>query len=217
MSYIKGINRNQTLLFPEVIEDYIDQDNPVRFIDAYVDSLDLVNLSFRYSIERETGRPPYNPGDMLKLYIYGYLNSIRSSRKLERETYRNVEVIWLLKKLSPDFKTIADFRKDNKNALKRVCREFTLLCKKLDLFGAELIAIDGSKLRAVNSKERNYTPNRLKQLIKHMDKKIDDYFRGCDQQDEKEAELKKVDGKELNHKIKSMLRRREKYQDILSE
>ena len=192
MSYIKGINRNQTLLFPEVIEDYIDEDNPVRFIDAYVDNLDLVVLEFKYAIEAETGRPPYNPGDILKLYIYGYLNSIRSSRRLEQETHRNIEVVWLLKKLHPDFKTIADFRRDNKKAIKRVYREFTLLCKKLDLFGAELIAIDGSKIRAVNSKENTYTPNRLKQLIKHIDKKIEDYFRVCDYQDKKESQVKKA-------------------------
>ena len=134
MSYIKGINRDQALLFPEVIEDYIDGDNPVRFIDAYVDSLDLVKFEFKYAIEAETGRPPYNPADILKLYIYGYLNSIRSSRKLEQETHRNIEVVWLLKKLHPDFKTIADFRRDNKKAIKKVYREFTLLCKKLDLF-----------------------------------------------------------------------------------
>ena len=217
MSYIKGISRNQTLLFPEVIEDYIEEDNPVRFIDAYVDNLDLVQLEFKYAIEAETGRPPYNPADILKLYIYGYLNSIRSSRKLEQETHRNIEVVWLLKKLHPDFKTIADFRKDNKKALKKICREFTLLCKKLELFGAELIAIDGSKFRAVNSKEHTYTPNRLRQLLKHIDKKIEDYFRGCDTQDKKEYQVKKVDKDQLNANIKSMLKRREKYQDILNE
>ena len=217
MSYIKGINRDQTLLFPEVIEDYIDEDNPVRFIDTYVDSLDLVQLEFKYAVEAETGRPPYNPADILKLYIYGYLNSIRSSRKLEQETHRNIEVVWLLKKLHPDFKTIADFRRDNKKAIKKVYREFTLLCKKLDLFGAELIAIDGSKIRAVNSKEHTYTPNRLKRLIKHIDKKIEDYFRGCDHQDRKENKVKKADKEQLNANIKSMLKRREKYQDILLE
>jgi len=217
MSYIKGINRDQTLLFPEVIEDYIKGDNPVRFIDAYVDSLDLVNLEFKYAKEAETGRPPYNPADILKLYIYGYLNSIRSSRKLEQETHRNIEVVWLLKKLHPDFKTIADFRRDNKKAIKEVYREFTLLCKKLDLFGGELIAIDGSKIRAVNSKEHTYTPNRLKRLIKHIDKRIEDYFRGCDSQDKKESHVKKADKEQLNANIKSMLKRREKYQDILNE
>lgn len=216
MSYIKGINRNQTLLFPEVIEDYIDKESPVRFIDAYVDSLDLVQLEFRYAVEAETGRPPYNPADILKLYIYGYLNSIRSSRKLEQETHRNLEVVWLLKKLHPDFKTIADFRRDNKKAIRKVYREFTLLCKKLDLFGAELIAIDGSKIRAVNSKEHTYTPNRLKRLIKHIDKRIEDYFRGCDNQDKKECNVKKADKNQLNANIKSMLKRREKYQDILN-
>ena len=172
---------------------------------------------YSFSIEAETGRPPYNPADILKLYIYGYLNSIRSSLKLEQETHRNIEVVWLLKKLHPDFKTIADFRRDNKKAIKKVYREFTLLCKRLDLFGAELIAIDGSKIRAVNSKEHTYTPNRLKRLIKHIDKRIEDYFRGCDRQDKKESNVKKADKEQLNANIKSMLKRREKYQDILNE
>ena len=204
MGYIKGINRNQILLFPEVIEDYIDEDNPVRFIDAYVDSLDLSEFSFKYVDTKATGRPPYNPADLLKLYIYGYLNNIRSSRKLEKETYRNVEVIWLLQKLRPDFKTIADFRKDNRKALKKVCREFTLLCKKLDLFRAELIAIDGSKLRAVNNKQRNYTSKKLKTLIKRIDEKIEEYFKDCEEHDEEESSVKKVDKEELNEKIKQM-------------
>ena len=157
------MDRKQVVLFPEFIEDYIEDDNPVRFMDAFVDSLDLKKLEFKYSETKDTGRPPYNPGDMLKLYIYGYTNRVRSSRRLEKETHRNVEVMWLLKKLKPDFKTIADFRKGNISAIKKVCKEFTLLCKKLDLFGGELVGIDGSKFRACNSKRQNFNEKKLKQ------------------------------------------------------
>jgi transposase len=152
MSYIIGIRRDQVLLFPELVDAYIEANNPVRFIDAYVNSLDLEALGFTHAVPKETGRPAYAPADMLKLYIYGYLNKIRSSRKLEQETHRHVELMWLLCKLKPDFKTIADFRKDHAKALRQVCQEFTVLCKKLDLCGRELIAIDGSKFKAVNSK-----------------------------------------------------------------
>ena len=142
MAYIQGINRRQTILFPESVDDYIKEDNPVQFIDAFVDSLDLRELQFKYSEPKPTGRPPYNPVDMLKPYLYGYLNRIRSSRNLEKEAGRNLELMWLLKKLSPDFKTIADFRKGNKKAIKKVSREFVLLCKRLELFRGELIAIE---------------------------------------------------------------------------
>ena len=151
MCYVQGVNRDQTLLLPEVIDEYVDDDNPVRFIDAYVDSLNLIELDFSYAETKETGRPPYNPGDMLKLYIYGYLNRVRSSRRLEKEAHRNLEVIWLLRKLRPDFKTIADFRKDNYESIKKVCRDFTLLCKKLNLFDRQLIAIDGSKFNQIQA------------------------------------------------------------------
>ena len=145
MAYIRGVDRNEVLLFPECVEDYITEDNPVRFIDAFVESLDLVELGFVRATPADTGRPAYDPGALLRLYVYGYLNRARSSRMLEREARVNVEVMWLVGKLTPDFKTIADFRRDNLTALKRVCREFTLLCKKLELFGGELVAIDGSK------------------------------------------------------------------------
>ncbi|MEW6214301.1 MAG: transposase [Nitrospirota bacterium] len=177
MGYIEGIDRNQVILFPEAINDYIEEDNPIQFIDAFVDNLDLIELGFKYSETKSTGRPPYNPADMLKLYIYGYLNRIRSSRLLEKETHRNIELMWLLKKLNPDFKTIADFRKDNKKAIKDACREFTLLCKKLDLFGGELVAIDSSKFRAVNSKKRNFNEAKLKRAIKEIEDKVEQYFK----------------------------------------
>src|SRR5262245_60395735 len=147
MDYIRGVSRHQAMLFPESVEDYITEDNPVRFIDAFVTSLDLGQLGFQRAQPAETGRPAYDPGDLLRLYLYGYLNRVRSSRLLERETKVNLEVMWLLGKLSPDFKTIADFRRDNLAALKQVCREFTLLCRALELFGGELVAVDGGEFK----------------------------------------------------------------------
>ncbi|MDI6736840.1 MAG: transposase [bacterium] len=145
MGYVHGIHRRQANLFPAMLDDYITEDNPVQFIDVFVDSLDLAALEFKYSLLASSGRPPYNPKDMLKLYIYGYLNRIRSSRRLEKESQRNIELMWLLKKLTPDHKTIANFRKDNKKAIKNVVGKFIAFCKKLDMFGGELISVDGSK------------------------------------------------------------------------
>ena len=150
MPHVQGTNRHEVLLFPEALDDYITSENPTRFIDAFVRNLDLSELGFTHATPAQTGRPAYDPADLLKLYIYGYLNRVRSSRMLERETTRNVEVMWLIGKLTPDFKTIADFRKDNLQAIKSVCREFTLVCKRLDLFGGELVAVDGEP-RSVQS------------------------------------------------------------------
>src|SRR6187402_1382929 len=176
MNYVAGASREQSLLFPEIIDDYITPGNPVRFIDAFVAELALKELGFRHATLPEMGRPPYDPGDLLRLYVYGYLNRTRSSRQLEREAGRNVEVMWLMRKLRPDFKTIADFRKDNAQGIKKVCREFTLWCKRLELFGGELVAIDGSKFGAVNSPKRNFTEKKLRRMIKEIDGKIDQYL-----------------------------------------
>src|SRR5260370_2403077 len=151
MDYIRGTNRNQVILFPELGEDYITEDSQVRFIDAFVFSLDLAALGFNRAQPAETGRPAYDPGDLLRLYLYGYLNRVRSSRMLERETKVNLEVMWLLGKLTPDFNTIADFRRDNLAAIKQVCREFTLLSRTLKFFGLAFLPIDGSKLKAYNN------------------------------------------------------------------
>ncbi len=133
MRYIEGINRDQIILFPETVDEYVSEDNMIRFLDAYVSSLNMVELGFTNSEPKETGRKAYDPSDMLKLYIYGYMKKVRSSRLLEAETQRNVELMWLMKKLQPDFKTIADFRKDNIESIKKVCREFTIFCRKLNL------------------------------------------------------------------------------------
>jgi len=153
MSYIRGESRQQLYLLPEAVDDYVGEENPVRFLDVFVERLDLAGLGFAHATPAETGRPPYDPGDLLRLYLYGYLNRVRSSRRLEKEAARNLELMWLLRKLRPDFKTIADFRKENRSAITQVCREFTLLCKRLDLFGGELGAIDGSKFQAVNRRD----------------------------------------------------------------
>jgi transposase len=155
--YVNGMDRSQTLLLPETIDRYVDEENETRFIDAFVDSLNLPRLGFTHTHPNDEGRPPYDPADMLKLYIWGYLNQVRSSRKLERECHRNLEAIWLMKKLSPDHKTIADFRRDNVDSVKGVFKEFAKLCFSLDLFGARFVAIDGVKLKAVNSTPETIT------------------------------------------------------------
>jgi transposase len=202
MGFVEGSDRGQRMLFPESVDDYITGDNPVRFIEAFVESQDLIKLGFTHAIPEETGRPPYDPRDLCKLYIYGYLNKIRSSRQLEHATYRNIELLWLLRKLHPDFKTIADFRKDNADGLKKLCRQFTLLCKKMDLFGGELIAIDGSKFSASNHNSRTYTTEKLRQMFTSIDEKIAAYFALLAGEDEAEEKvIPSARAKELNDQI----------------
>ena len=192
-------------------------DNPIRFVDAFVLNLDLAELGFTRATPAATGRPAYDPVDLLKLYIYGYLNRVRSSRMLEREAQRNVEVMWLLSKLTPDFKTIADFRKDNLEAIKAVCRAFTLLCKNLDLFGGELIAIDGSKFRAVNSRKRNFNPMKLARLIKSIDMRIAAYLAEMEHQDSVELSAAEPSAEALRTKIKQLKERRQFHQSLAEE
>ncbi len=181
MKHRTGLDRSQTLLFPERLEDYIAAENPVRFLDAFVGSLDLHALGFAKARCADTGRPPYDPAALLKLYLYGYLHRMRSSRLLEAECQRNVEVIWLLGKLTPDFKTIADFRKDNLKPLQAVARQFTLLCRKLELFGGELLAIDGSKFAAVNARDQNFNAAKLQDLIERADARLAEYLQATGQ------------------------------------
>jgi len=217
MHHIDGINRDQITMFPEALDDYIHEDNPVRFIDAFVGSLDLSSLGFRRVTTADTGRPPYHPGDLLRLYIYGYLNRVRSSRRLEKEANRNVELMWLLRRLTPDFKTIADFRRDNLNAIQKVCRSFTLFCRECDLFGGELIAIDGSKFKAVNSRRRNFTKRKLNSFIKKIDQQIEEYLNDLDENDELEAEVHKPTSEEIQEKIDSLKERKGKFGKLLDE
>jgi len=189
MEYISGRDRNQRNLLPDCIEDYVEENNSVRVIDAYVDSLDMEALGFSRGRPNETGRPMYSPYDLLKLYLYGYMNRIRSSRRLEAETARNLEVIWLMNQLRPDHKTIARFRHDNPESLKRAFREFVKLCVRLGLYGRELIAIDGSKFKAVNSADRSFTEKKLKERMSAIDAKIEEYNQLMDEIDARENDV----------------------------
>jgi transposase len=212
MGYIRGEGRNQTYLLPETIDDYIGEENPVRFLDAFVEQLDLEQLGCVRATAAETGRPGYDPGDLLRLYLYGYLNRIRASRRLEKEAARNLELMWLLGKLRPDFKTIADFRRDNGAAIKQVCREFTLLCKELDLFGGELIAIDGSKFQAVTGRKRNFSGRKLVRLIEEIDAKIAAYLQQLDSQDAEETPLRTPTAEQMQQKLEQWQERKQRYQ-----
>jgi len=212
MGYIEGEDRNQIILFPESIDEYVSDNNSIRIIDEYIKQLDLEILGFKRAVNPLLGRPPYHPKDMLKLYLYGYLNRIRSSRRLEQEAIRNLEVLWLLKKLKPDFKTIADFRKDNKKALKKVFRDFTKLCDEWELFGKELVAIDGSKFRACNSKKNNYNSKKLERHLKYLDEKIEGYLQELDHHDRAEASLEKPDVNTITERIQQLKDRKEKYE-----
>jgi transposase len=217
MAYINGVDRSQMVMFPEVLDDYVTEESVVRFIDAFVEKLDLNELNFERATPKETGRPGYDPGDLLRLYVYGYWNGIRSSRKLEREAGRNVELMWLLRRLEPDFKTIADFRKDNLKGIKGVCREFTLLCKEMGMIGGELFGVDGSKFKAVNSKERNFTAKKLEKRIKWADEKIEKYLEEMDKADKEEGAEKKLSAEELKEKIEKLRKRMDEDKRMVKE
>jgi transposase len=219
MGYIYGANRHEVILFPERLDDSIAEDNPVRFIDAFVDELDLAACGFDRAVPAVTGRPGYAPGDLLKLYLYGYLYRLRSSRRLEQETHRNVEVMWLLKKLRPDHKTIADFRKNNLKPIRQVCRTVTLLCKKLDLFGAALVAIDGSQFRAVNAKERHFTQDKLTKLIAPIDERVEAYLKELDRSDDQDdrGTVGSAQAEALEAKIEALKQRKLLYEDFQAQ
>lgn len=214
MAYKSGIHRGQTILIPETIDEYISEDNPIQFIDAFVDSINTDKIKFKYSYTLSTGRPPYNPKDLLKLYLYGYLNAIRSSRKLEKECYRNLEVMWLLKKLTPDHKTIANFRKDNKEELPKVFKEFTLLCKNLSLFGGELVSIDGSKFKAVNTKRKNVVKEKAIARIAEIERQIKEYMEQIEENDRNEEDQREITKEEIKKKIEEIKNRKKKYEDL---
>src|SRR4029077_15618082 len=217
MTHIFGFERSQLLLLPETVDDYVGADNPVRFIDAFVDQLDLAAAGFIRVAPKATGRPGYAPGDLLKLYIYGYLNRVRSSRRLEAECHRNIEVIWLLRTLKPDFKTIADFRSHNRAAFRAVFRQFTLLCRELNLFGRDVLAVDGTAIKAVNNKDRNFTKNSLEKFIQAVDKRLDEYLRRLDESDAEEAATDASRIKNLAEKIEALREKRGRYGVLLTE
>lgn len=198
--FVEGQDRQQVTLLPECLDDFIAEDNTVRIVDVFIDELDLVALGFEGANPAKTGRPAYHPAVLLKLYLYGYLNRIQSSRRLERECQRNVELMWLTGRLAPDFKTIADFRRDNGNGIRNVCRRFVVLCRELKLFTDAVVAIDGSKFKAVNNRERNYTPGKIERRERELEESIQRYLDALETADrtqpvEMQAKVERLQGK----------------------
>src|SRR5471030_2329739 len=198
--FVEGEDRRQGVLLPEYLDDYVSQENPVRVIDVFVDELDLGALGFVGVVPEATGRPAYHPGVMLKIYVYGYINQIASSRRLEREAQRNVEMMWLTQRLAPDFKTIADFRKDNGPAIRAACRQFIALCRRLDLFVHAVAAIDGSKFKAVNTRDKNFTRASIKRRMEQGEASIARYLSALDTADRQEGETAKAKSVRLKDK-----------------
>jgi len=202
--FVQGDCRTQSILLPDCLDDYITDTNPVRVIDVFVDELELGKLGFDGVEPAVTGRPSYHPEVMLKIYIYGYLNRIQSSRRLEREAQRNIELMWLTGRLMPDFKTIARFRKDNGKAIRAVCRQFVMLCQQLDLFSDALVAIDGSKFKAVNNRDRNFTSAKLKRRMEDIESSINRYLVALETADRQEPAIAKAKTERLEDKIAAL-------------
>ncbi len=202
--FIQGENRTQVTLLPESLDDYVTDTNPVRVVDVFVAELDLGKLGFEGVVPAETGRPAYHPADLLKIYIYGYLNRIQSSRRLEREAQRNVELMWLTGRLMPDFKTIANFRKDNGKAIRAVCRQFVVLCQQVGLFSEALIAIDGSKFKAVNNRDRNFTSAKLQRRMEEIESSINRYLSALDTADRQGPVVSQPKTERLHSKIAAL-------------
>jgi transposase len=202
--FVEGADRGQSTLFPAVLDDYVGEDNPVRAIDVFVDGLDLAKLGFDGVQPLAMGRPAYHPATQLKIYIYGYLNRVQSSRRLERECQRNVELVWLTGRLIPDFKTIADFRKDNGEAIRKVCRAFVLLCRRLELLGDASVAIDGSKFKAVNNRDKNFTEAKMKRRLEQIDQSIARYLSQLDTADRQGPAVPEAKTTRLKEKIATL-------------
>jgi len=198
--FIKGADRNQATLFPESLDDYVHEESPVRVIDVFVDELDLLMLGFE-TTPADTGRPGYHPAMMLKLFIYGYLNQVQSSRRLEREAQRNVELMWLTERLAPDHKTIADFRRDDGPAIQQVCRQFVVLCRKLKLFSEAFVAIDGSKFKALNNRDKNFTKAKVKRRLQQIDESIARYLSEMESLDRRDDARAQDKTQHLSEKI----------------
>ena len=199
--FVEGQDRGQLILLPECLDDYVGENNPVRIVDAFIDELDLAALGFAGVVPEATGRPSYHPAALLKIYLYGYLNQVQSSRRLERETQRNLEMLWLTGRLTPDFKTIADFRRDNGLAIRAVCSQFVALCRRLDLLTHAVVAIDGSKFKAVNNRDKNYTVTKVKKRMEQVDASIARYLAALDRADREEGDLGEAKANRLKEKI----------------
>jgi transposase len=217
MAFKSGIDRKEQILLPDILDDYISAENPVRVFDAFVDNLDMEECGFQKAVPKEQGRPPFNPRDLLKLYIYGYFNGVRSSRKLHKETERNMEVIWLMKKLQPDFRTIANFRRDNIKALKKVFQEFNKLCDELNLYGKEYVAVDGTKIRAQNSKDNNFTLSKVDDRIKRLNARTEEYMLQLERNDREEKDARSLSREEIEKKIQELSERKARYEGYRDE
>ncbi len=214
--FIEGQTREQVTLLPECLDDFVGADNPVRIVDAFVEELDLLSLGFEGSTPAATGRPAYHPAVLLKVYIYGYLNRIQSSRRLEREAQRNVELMWLTGRLAPDFKTIADFRRDNGSGIRNVCRRFVVLCRDLKLFSQALVAIDGSKFKAVNTRDKNFTMGKIDKRQQQIEESIQRYLSALDTADRTQPVELQARTARLQDKI-AMLRKQMQVLDEVKE
>ena len=204
--FVEGEDRRQATLLPDCLDDYVTEDNPVRIVDVFIDELDLAALGFAGIVPEVTGRPSYHPATLLKIYIYGYLNRIQSSRRLERESQRNLELIWLTGRLMPDFKTIADFRRDNGPAIRAACAQFVVLCRKLNLFTRAVVAIDGSKFKAVNNRDKNFTVAKVAKRIEQVEASIARYLAALDRADRQDNDVAEARTSRLKEKIKGLRR-----------
>ena len=204
--FVGGFDRRQITLLPNCLDDYVTKDNPVRVVEAFIDELDLAELGFTGVVPEATGRPSYHPATLLKIYLYGYLNQVQSSRRLEREAGRNIELMWLTGKLAPDFKTIADFRRNNGDAIRATCRSFVVLCRQLGLIGGATVAIDGSRFKAVNTRDKNYTPGAVRLRMEQVDASIARYLRMLDTADRQEDRVAELRVARLSERLEALRR-----------
>jgi transposase len=212
--FVEGQERAQLILLPECLDDFVGEDNPVRVVAAFIEELDLAVLGFAGVVPEATGRPSYHPATLLKIYLYGYLNQVQSSRRLERETQRNLEVMWLTGRLTPDFKTIADFRRDNGLAIRAVCSQFVALCRRLNLFTQAVVAIDGSKFKAVNTRDKNYTVTKVEKRMEQVDASIARYLAALDRADRDESDVAQVKSVRLREKIAGLRRQMQSLKEM---
>ena len=204
--FVEGEDRRQSLLLPDSLDDYVTEDNPVRVVEVFIDELDLGALGFEGMLPASTGRPAYHPSTMLKIYLYGYLNRVQSSRRLEREAQRNIELMWLTGRLAPDFKTIANFRRDNGPAIRAVCAQFVVLCRQLGLFTRAVIAIDGSKFKAVNNRDKNFTVTKVAKRLEQVEASIARYLTALDRADREESDVAEARTTRIKDKIAGLRR-----------
>jgi transposase len=212
--FVEGEDRRQVTLLPDCLDDYVTEDNPVRIVDVFIDELDLAALGFVGIVPEMTGRPSYHPATLLKIYLYGYLNRIQSSRRLERETQRNIELMWLTGRLMPDFKTIADFRRDNGPAIRAACAQFVVLCRRLNLFTRAVVAIDGSKFKAVNNRDKNFTVAKVAKRIEQVEASIARYLAALDRADRQDNDVAEARTSRLKEKIKGLRRQMQSLKDM---